>query len=477
MIYDSETDTLTVIFVETPVAESDEDKPGVMLKPRLINSAFIIVACLLTACSLFPFGPPPPRSYSVSLSDVDNDGDVDAVVGNGPGNIDYSGEPNSIWLNDGSGHFTDAGQRLIGSHGTNWDVTHAVALGDLDGDGDTDVIFGNALQSPNTVWLNDGAGRFKLHGEYQMKPHNEFGYSKSEAVALGDLDLDGDLDAYVGNCCRSWWAVSSANTIDAQGYSNAHNMVWLNDGDGRFTDSGQRLGNRSTGAVALGDLDGDGDLDAFEVNRSGRPEFDVSDPSGMVWFNDGTGHFTDNGQRLGNSYGYAVALGDVDGDGDLDAFVGNDDPRTSGQANKVWLNDGTGHFADSEQNLGHAHTRVVALIDVEGDGDLDAFVDNATASQIWLNDGTGRFLDSGQRLSHTNGYIVNVGDVDGDGDADVFATHFDKGYRVLFNDGTGHFDQGNNWRTTPACVCLTVSGAVILLCLVGWRIIRRRRQG
>jgi hypothetical protein len=407
-------------------------------KSRLINAALIMVASLLAACSLLT---PRPRSYSVSLSDIDGDGDVDAVVGNRPGNVETAGEPNSIWLNDGSGRFTDSGQQLVGSHGPKWSVTHAVALGDLDGDGDTDAIFGNAFQSPSTVWLNDGAGRFELHGEYQWKPIKDRDFSVSEAVALGDFDLDGDLDAYVGYCCKSWWAESSENRIEAQGYSDAHDMVWLNDSDGRFTDSEQRLGNWSTGTVALGDLDSDGDLDAFEVNRGGLSEYDASDPDDRVWFNDGTGRFTDSRQSLDDSDGYAVALGDVDGDGDLDAFVGNDDRGTSGQANKVWLNDGTGRFADSGQDLGNAHTRVVALIDVEGDGDLDAFVGNDTAGQIWLNDGTGRFLDSGQRLNHASGYAVTVGDVDGDGDADVFATHYDRGYRVWYNDGTSHFRQ------------------------------------
>ena len=53
-----------------------------------------------------------------------------------------------------------------------------------------------------------------------------------------------------------------------------------------------------------------------------------------VWVNDGTGTFTDSGLSLGSSCTSAVALGDLDGDGDLDAFVGN----SYGQSNKVWLN-------------------------------------------------------------------------------------------------------------------------------------------
>ncbi|MBT5381372.1 MAG: hypothetical protein HOL13_00855, partial [Phycisphaerae bacterium] len=100
-----------------------------------------------------------------------------------------------------------------------------------------------------------------------------------------------------------------------------------------FTDSGQTLGSSDSSSVALGDLDGDGDLDAMIVNYN-NPNF--------VWTNDGTGTFTDSGQALGAGWGDSVALGDLDGDGDLDAMVMN-----NGQANTVWTNDGTGTFTDS----------------------------------------------------------------------------------------------------------------------------------
>ena len=97
--------------------------------------------------------------------------------------------------------------------------------------------------------------------------------------------------------------------------------VWFNDGQGNFRDSGETIGGPSSSSVALGDLDGDGDLDAFEGNSA--PHQSTHVPAGGVWLNDGHGAFADSGQRLGNFRTTAVELGDLDNDGDLDALVAN----------------------------------------------------------------------------------------------------------------------------------------------------------
>ncbi|MEC9158590.1 MAG: FG-GAP-like repeat-containing protein, partial [Planctomycetota bacterium] len=108
--------------------------------------------------------------------------------------------------------------------------------------------------------------------------------------------------------------------------------------------------------------------------------------------------FVDSGQALGNNNSYSVALGDLDGDGDIDAMVANTGlSGVSGESNTVWTNDGNGLFTNS-QALGNGRSTSVALGDLDGDGDLDAMVANGIGffpNTVWTNDGSGTFTNSG----------------------------------------------------------------------------------
>ncbi|NEO57671.1 MAG: hypothetical protein F6K54_34165 [Okeania sp. SIO3B5] len=293
--------------------------------------------------------------------------------------------------------FTYSGQAL-GNY-----YSYGVSLGDVDEDGDIDAFVANNFEQPNKVWLNDGKGNF-------TDSQQALGRSRSYGVSLADVDGDGDLDAFVAN------------------YNSQHkqNKVWLNDSRGNFTDSQQALGNYYSYGVSLGDVDGDDDLDAFVANDN-QPN--------KVWLNDGRGNFTDSQQALGRSRSYGVSLADVDGDGDTDAFVAN-----NGQPNTVWLNDGRGNFTDSQQALGRSRSYGVSLADVDGDGDLDAFVaNNGRPNTVWLNDGRGNFTDSQQALGRSRSYGVSLADVDGDGDTDAFVANNNRPNTVWLNDGRGNF--------------------------------------
>lgn len=121
-------------------------------------------------------------------------------------------------------------------------------------------------------------------------------------------------------------------------------------------------------------MDGDGDLDAL-LGKDGQPD--------EVWLNNGAGQFTDSGQRLGNARVFDLVVGDVDGDGDLDFYTANADF----EADSVWLNDGMGNFVSGSQTLSTAYGLAAALGDLNGDGDLDVFVGaSSSGNAVWLND-------------------------------------------------------------------------------------------
>jgi subtilisin family serine protease len=367
-------------------------------------------------------------SYAVALRDLDGDDDLDAFVGN---TAYYDNPANTVWLNDGTGNFTDSGQRL--GDAFTWDV----ALGDLDGDGDVDAYTANSELDgalPDEIWLNDGSGLFIDSGQ-------RLGDTLSRAVALGDLDGDGDLDAFI------------ANGISERGRSEA-DRVWLNDGHGVFTDSGQALGSASGLDVSLGDLDGDGDLDAFVANSD--PLRARAEPN-EVWLNDGHGNFHSSGQNLGNAISQAVALGDLDGDGDLDAFIANGGPQIlDGQPDEVWLNDGSGIFNDSGQKLGNFSSYAASLADIHQDGTLDVFVAGYQGgNRLWLNDGHGIFTFSSPAFGLENAADVAVGDVDEDGDIDALvANAISKPNRLWLNRGVSGSAPGD--LTAPSGLTVTV---------------------
>ncbi len=314
------------------------------------------------------------NGVGIDTGDVDGDGDMDVL-------ISMQDKASTLWLNDGKGKFTQSQQVFPKS--TN------VALGDLNGDQSLDAFF--TLGILNVVWINDGKGNF-TPSDQKLRSED------SESIALGDLDGDGDLDAYIVN------------------WDGKPDQIFINDGKGNFSDSGQELGNYSGTDVALGDVDQDGDLDALVANNGEEP---TNEP--VIWLNDGKGNFTQSAQKFGFSEASAVALGDLDGDGDLDAYIANSSHNSSNPVDTVWFNDGKGNFSNSGQKLGSAYALSVELGDLDADGDLDAYVGNwRFPPHIWLNDGKGNLEDSKIMLTSSNNQGVAIFDFDGDGDLDVF---------------------------------------------------------
>ena len=311
---------------------------------------------------------------SVALGDVDQDGDLDGWLGYDNGS--------RIYLRT-NGQWVDSGQ-LLDEEGFILDVV----LGDFDGDNDPDAVtldFGQI-----TIWINQGGEQSGVIGSYGLSV--TLPTDLGTRLALGDLDNDSDLDIML-----------------ARG-GNRPDTIWLNDGNGSFTDSGLLIGNAASTDIALGDIDGDNDLDAIISTSDTSTDDPV--PLNEIWLNT-TNHITpvaelfiDSGLRLGVTDGSSVALGDVDGDDDLDVWIAG---LTS--LDILWINEGgnqegtPGTFSQSVQEIG-SFTKEVAFTDFDGDGDLDAVVARSSVG-VWLNQGgiqegtAGTFAFRGQNLGVT----------------------------------------------------------------------------
>jgi hypothetical protein len=321
-------------------------------------------------------------SWGVALGDVDGDGDLDIIFANDV--------QNGLYLNDGVGVFAgDATANLPGNDSLSW----GLALGDVDGDGDLDVIFANTHQ--NELYLNDGSGLFSDVTATNLPEDDE----DSRGVALGDVDGDGDLDAVFATRL-------------------SFNRLYINNGSGVFWDSSlsQFPGDGgNTRGVVLGDVDGDGDLDVVFANKDGQNRLYLNDGYGL-FENVTLTHFPedyDNSRR--------IVMGDLDSDGDQDIIFANRRSR-----NRLYLNDGSGVFQDATALSLPTHedwSLDVTLGDIDGDHDQDIIFANFNEqNEAYLNDGSGVFEDvtSTHLPVDTDGSLsVVLGDVDGDGDLDI----------------------------------------------------------
>jgi len=205
-------------------------------------------------------------SFGVIAADLDGDLDPDLYVAN-------DSNPNYLYQNDGAGHFAEVGLwsgAAMDSHGAA-QAGMGIATGDLDGDGLLDLFVTNFAEDGSTLYRNQGACLFDddtLRAELMRATYAPLSWG----TAFADFDLDGGLDLFVAN--GHIYPQADIVLEDGLGYRQP-NLLLAGDGE-RFIDESARAGPGlevlgSSRGVAVGDLDGDGDLDMVVANVDAPP--------------------------------------------------------------------------------------------------------------------------------------------------------------------------------------------------------------
>lgn len=255
--------------------------------------------------------------------DVDGDGDLDLVLADwGPGNnMTNAGGRVRLWLNDGTGHFTDATADRLPDELVrfSWDLE----LVDVDNDFDLDILVSCKRCGGGSLYRNDGAGRFTLDPRGLPQYTNNYEY---EAM---DLNGDGFLDLVTINDGEIVGGVSSSR----------REHVLRNDGKGRFLDAtdawwpaSENIGEDDN-VVAFLDVDSDGDAD-FVIGSLSGPD--------RLLLNDGAGHLrlasdVFVGDKTPGTLG--LALGDLDGDRRMDVVQGQGEVKGA-ERERIYLGRG-----------------------------------------------------------------------------------------------------------------------------------------
>ncbi|MFT7344222.1 MAG: hypothetical protein ACI9XP_000805 [Lentimonas sp.] len=395
-------------------------------------------------------------SYSSSeYSDVDGDGDLDLfVIGKNLIGFDET----ILFLNDGDGNFSKSLDNNFVAVASG-DVDFA----DIDGDGDEDllVLGYNASSNNSMLYFNDGNGIFALNPGAGL-PSIESGQS-----AFGDLDGDGDLDLiingytksnstditklYLNNGSGNFSLVvgatftgvtySTTNLFDCDGDNDLDLLItglsqsgkiselYLNNGSASFSlVTGTTFPTLWYGSVQTFDADGDQDLDVF---IAGNDENSTS--VAHLYINNGSGVFSQQspnpfiGMQVGD-----ISIGDINGDTKPDIFY-TGFAENGAELAQVFTNDGFGVFTlANHPELDGVHFSHNSLFDVDGDADLDLIYSGlnlqGTNSTVYaLNDGAGLFtvLKESPFLGLQSGNSSIV-DLNGDGNKELIISGIDE---------------------------------------------------
>jgi outer membrane protein assembly factor BamB len=328
-------------------------------------------------------------SANASVGDLNGDGHLDIVLAKGR----HWPLHNRILLNDGQGNFEG---RNLGSHP---DRSYAAALGDIDNDGDLDIVVSNDNPDEKVAYKNDGKGNFALDGSWGDSSWN------TRNIALADMNRDGFLDLIVAN-------------------RKSSSYVILNDGKGAFLkEKWIVVPSESATTIVAADFDRDGFIDLAIPHRDGG--------ASRILFNDDKLSF----QRattfgLAASSTRACAAGDLNGDGEIDLVAGDDRFGTS-----LYINDGKGNLG-SKISIGDPKLAAYSIAAglVNRDDRLDLIIGYSSGeSRVFLNDGTGtRFQELAFGDEKGAIYGLAIGDFNSDHSLDIVQARSDAPNAVIF---------------------------------------------
>ena len=380
---------------------------------------------------------------SMVVADFDDDLLPDIYVVNQDHNdlllINNGFADNTDWTDDnrvGPGKFWYNTQHGIPEH---IDGTEDVQAGDLDGDGDLDIVKANWKWDRLSVFMNSGDGSFRDESADRMPQVSPYFMVTYHNLELADLDNDGDLDVITGGYKGCEWSIP--NEVGQV-------RIFLNDGDGFFTNATAGnvpfVSDHSYRYIKAADINGDGKTDIFAGGWywcygdqrfmtliNGGDPFDT----GEVYFFNQAGTWFPTQHRNSSE----VFLTDLNGDGKIDLYMGR---GHGGYQNRVYHNDGKKLVDMTNTHLPSVadDTRAVQVADFDADGDLDLYSGNWGQDRMYLQEIDGTFSDvttSNVPGSGSGTLDMGQGDFNGDGLPDLFIVNNDEKNEVYLNEGLG----------------------------------------